>query len=222
VRQLNLVGLVCLSVFVLTAVMSSSASALLLPEILPQAAERTWTGEADGTNTLFEFSGGQKFECKETTVTGTEEAKKPLGLYHMAFKNCGGVSCTTAGDAAGTILLLGTWHLVFDQEKPELLTGTLFLVELTKMECSLLGKVEIKGSILCLDLPLLTDQRHFLFHCTQDKGVADEKKYFNAGDKAGSEGKVQLLASKNGGTFEEWAELALGLVLYKEGLSIDA
>jgi hypothetical protein len=225
-RQLKLIGLACLALFALTAAMASSASALILPEILPLLnEERKFTGENDGTTPILEAKGGNKVECPGgATASGTEEAKKPLGLFHITFKGCksSGFKCNTIGDEPGIILSLGTWHLVFDQEKPELLTATLFLPEATKFECTGFAKIEVKGSLLCLDLPLLADKKHFLFHCTQTKGVADEKLYLNAGDVVGDNGKVQLLCNKNGLAFEECGEFALGLVLYEKEVTVDA
>jgi hypothetical protein len=220
-RQLKLVGLACLALFALTAAMASSASALILPEILPLVEGRTFTGENDGANPILESVGGTKVECKGgATATGTEEAKKPLGLFHITFKGCkAGLACTGEGDEKEVILSLGTWHLVFDQEKPELLTATLFLPDVTKFECGFV-KIEVKGSVLCLDLPLLADKRHFLFHCTQNKGVGDEKLYFNAGDKAGDNGKVKLECKKGVEAVEECGELALGLVLYEKEITL--
>jgi hypothetical protein len=226
-RQLKLIGLACLALFALTSAMASSASALVLPEILPLVEERKFTGENDGgePELVASAAGTEPIKCTgATALEGTEEAKKPLGLYHIHFTGCKSnilgtlTPCNSEGDLKEVILNLGTWHLVFDQEKPELLTATLFLPELVLIECGKV-KIHVEGSVLCLDLPLLTDKRHFLFHCTQNKGVADEKKYFNAGDKVGTEGKVQLLCNFGFG-FKECAELALGLVLYEKAIEL--
>jgi hypothetical protein len=228
-KQLKLVLLACLALFVLTGVFVSSASAGLLPEILPLVEGRNFTDENDGAPPQL-VSTEEKtapIECTGATSTGTEEAKKPLGSYHITFKGCkteeGGlkVSCNSEGDAKEVILNLGTWHLVFDQEKPELLTATLFLPEHTTIICAGFVKILVLGMVLCLDLPLLADKRHFLFHCTQKGGVADEKLYFNAGDVAGDNGKVKLECKKGAGVYLECAELALGLVLYEKEVTLD-
>jgi hypothetical protein len=232
-RQLKLVGLACLAVFALTAAMASSASALLLPEILPLIGnERTFTGENDGTapELVSTEAGTHPIKCEAATATGTEEAKKPLGSYHITFTKCkteeGGlqVPCNSEGDAKETILNLGGWHLVLDQETPELLTATLFLSETTKIVCGGIAKIEVKGSVLCLDLALLTGGKHYLFHCKEKAGVAEERTYLNAGDKEGTNGTAQLTCKKNAGLVVECAELALGLVLYSgtEALTVDA
>jgi hypothetical protein len=218
-RRLKFLGLALLAVFASAAALSASASALVLPEILPlSATERTWTGKNDAANPKLVSTSGSETTCESATATGTEEAGKPLGLFHIEFKGCGVTSpfpakCTGLGDATtGVILSLGTWHLVFDKTTPELLTATLFLLDTVHFTCGGIVLVEVKGNLVCLDLEPTVKKAEHLFHCTQTAGVPADKEYFN---DSGVKVTPKLECSENGGAFKECAELALGTVLYK-------
>jgi hypothetical protein len=217
-RSLKLLGMALIAALALGA-MATTAFALVL-QLPKEETARTFTGKADGaTNPKFETVGGTFVECTSAPGTGTEEAKaKPLGLFHIEFKGCKGdkenkkVACNGLGDAAETILVLGTYHLWYDSLSP-LGVATVFLLDEVHFECkfifiTLLFKV--KGSVVCLDLEPTVSKKEHLFHCTQNKGVADEKIFW---DESGIEQKAQLLQSENDGAFSESGELALGVVI---------
>jgi hypothetical protein len=95
-----------------------SVSASALPVVLPESAsERSWTGKNIGTPEV-ETTAGESLACTAATAEGTEQSKKPLGIYHLHITGCstlGGLAtCSSLGDAAGSILITGSWHLVFD------------------------------------------------------------------------------------------------------------
>jgi hypothetical protein len=215
-RPLRLFGLLLVAMVTAVTVFSASASAAL-PQILPESAsERTWKGANVGETELTVLGGAFAVKCKSATGEGTEEAKKPLGLFHITFKECktvaGLVPCTGLGDTSGTILALGQWHLVFDN-LTVLSTATLFLVEpLVHFECA--GKlILVLGSVLCLDLAPLTQSLTHEFHCKTNgtAGDPEETKYWNA---SGVEQKAELLSSENEGAETMSAQSGLGTVTY--------
>jgi hypothetical protein len=235
-------------VFAAAAAMSASASALVLPLVLPRQA--TWTGDSTGEPQLISLAG--TVTCTASKAEGTEEeqelakGKHSLGLYHITFTGCksSGVACNSKGDVKETILTLGLWHLVYDKfsakendTEANLGVAILFKVgglELTSgedpppdlvLECAGgLVKITILGQVLCLVLEYKTKSKKKNFHCIANKekpDVAEEKEYFNGEDKENNPVKISLLCAKAGGKEEECAELALGLVDYKEEVVID-
>lgn len=224
-RRLKFLGLVLVAVFASAAALSTSAYAVSLPENLPLTSTGgKITGNSEGEPSL---NGATEIKCKEAPSEGTEEAGKegvaPAGTYHITFKGCstlsGLVKCNSLGDASGVILALGTWKLVFDVISPELLTATVFTQEVIHIECST-TLVEVKGSVLCLDLKPTESNVTHSFHCIAEKAKATEKHYFSK-DPGGTEVAVQLLCALNHGAFEECAELALGSVKTEKALSAD-
>jgi hypothetical protein len=214
-RLVRFVGVAVAVAFVLAGALSAVASAAL-PVILPLAtAERKWTGKSDGTVIELVTTGGETVSCESAPASGTEEKEKPLGLFHIEFRNCklNGVDlCTGLGDPTnGVILSLGTWHLVFDQLKPELLTATLFLLETVHFTCELgiPDLVEVSGTLVCLDLEATVKKFEHLFHCNQSKGVQSNTVWFN---EAGTEQKAALTCNLAHISKVGCAELALGTV----------
>lgn len=224
-RRLKLLGLALLAVFASAAALSSSALALELPENLPVSeSTRTFTGKNEG-ETEFKTVGIAPVKCTEVTGEGSEEAKKPLGTVHFDFKNCTTeesglkVKCTGLGETtSGTILVLGTWHLVFDRKKggtfAELTTGPLFLISLVHFSCSSLILVEVHGEQLCLHLKATEKSTTHSFHCVVAGTTENEQsEEWCKKDVAGActEPVVpRLRASVNHAAEVESAELALG------------
>jgi hypothetical protein len=209
----KLLGLALVAVFAASIAMTAVASAANLPENLPTSTERTWKGEAE-EKTELETVSGSKVTCTGAGAEGNEEAGKPLGSFHITFSGCAslGQSCTGLGDTtAGTILVLGTWHLVFDKKTPELLTAVLFLIEHVHFSCSALVLVEVLGSVLCLELKVTEKSTTHLFHCIQSKGVQEDKSYFN---EAGTEVAAGLKCSINHAAEQECGQLGLAKVTY--------
>jgi hypothetical protein len=216
-RQVRLLGLVLMAIFALGVTLSAMASAELNITNLPETnTGKNWKGKNDEAKPQL-VGLNATVTCEKATATGTEEKAHPLGLFHITFGECsavvGGlkVTCTGLGEAAGVILSLGTWHLVYDQISPELLTATLFLPELTHFSCSVL-LVEVKGELLCLDLEPTTKKLSHLFHCHQKEALQLETKYWTDQEPTKEVTKAELLCSENHGEFKHCAELALGLV----------
>jgi hypothetical protein len=228
-RYFKLFGLALVAVCAVGAMLVSSAFALptLLIGTTGEGAS-TWTGEnVPGTVTTLETTGAPaKVECKKAVAEGTVEAKKPLGTYHINFKECADSvlkkACTGTGDEAGLILTLGTWHLVYDTLKAGL-TGSgvaiLFLTGKVNFECTATGaKIEVKegGMVLCLILNPEALTKTFEFHCKLRVGSfgPEETKYDN---EAGTMVSITPLEAKeNAGAFKESVQVGLGTVVYPE------
>src|SRR6202035_2679913 len=150
-RRFKLLGLALMAVFIAAVAVVGTASAAL-PKVLPEAA-KNWTGASDGGGIV--LLGSADITCTEAPATGTLEANKPLGSFHIEFKNCttekGAIKCTGLGDSAGVILALGTWHLVFDN-LTTLSVATLSLFEKIHLNCSALVLVLVSGELVCLGL----------------------------------------------------------------------
>jgi hypothetical protein len=223
-------------VFAATAVLATSAFALELPEILPTSSvTRTWTAESEG-EPQFKMLNSEHVElvvnCEKATGEGTEEPKKPLGLFHVHLLGChttiGGtrVSCTDLNHlTAGEILVLGTWHLVWDRENgkefKELTTGVLVLEELAHFTCSIV-LVELKGELLCLTLKPTEENTTHFGHCVAN-GVEQTLEWCkkDVAGKCDEPVKPKLETSISHSTFEPSADLGLGRVTTKEKMFAD-
>jgi hypothetical protein len=234
-RGFKLPTLALVAVFAMAAVLSTSAFAVE-PINLPESSTgRTWTGESEGqpefsTETM-EVGISAVWLCSGAESEGTEEAKKALGLFHIRFLGCrtsiGGtvVKCTGLNDAAGEILLLGTWHLVFDRRIggsfEKLTTAILFLVEPAHFSCVVL--FEFKGELLCLHLKPEEEAQTHSFHCVRSGDEQTEEWCMkgDVGEKCEEPLKAKLESSINRTTFRNAALQALGNMTYKEAIFAD-
>jgi hypothetical protein len=215
-RRVKSLALALVALAAALAMMSSAALALTLPENLPTSAVvRNWTGETEGS---YNLDLPAPVTCETATTEGTEEAGKPLGLFHEHLKNCTGeegkVKCTGEGEEAGVILILGNWHLVFDRKKGgtfvELTTAILYLLTPVKFKCTVFFTVELKGEQLCLHLKPTEKAISHSDHCIAE-GLKQTEEWCKS-DVGGTcvEAVVPvLLANQNGGAFKEVAGLGL-------------
>lgn len=217
-KRLNLLGVVLMAVFALSAFAATAAFAL--PEHLPKGA---WTGKNDGTGKpKLETAAKSVIECGKAKGSG-EDTSDTLGKFTIDFEECKtpsffNAACNSAGDASGVILSTGEYHYVYDTLSP-LGIAILFLPNETTFECASFLKTKVKsqganGGLVCLILEPTVKQVTHLFHCEQENGKQKEKVYWN--DKSEEVKKVELLCSLNGGAFEECAELALAETTFKE------
>jgi hypothetical protein len=214
-------GLFCavLCVCAVGAVMASSAFALPTLLIGPEEGGFTWTGKEIGKVETEIKSGGQII-CQSATAEGTVEAKKPLGAYHSDGRDCtlSGNLCTGTGDEMGTILGLGSWHLVYDTLVAGLAgsgVAVLSLGSAVKFECDgSLFKIEVKagGMTLCLVLNPTALTKTFELHCNRRAGGfgPEETKYDNASGTWVSITPTE--ASVNGSAFEETIGVGLATI----------
>jgi len=205
----------------LTATLAATAHAL--PTILPETI-KSWLGKNVGTFVL-ETGGGSVVECKSAGQEGTVEQPKALGLFHIHFRECSAKAsgiiaktCTGLGDEPGTILSLGSWHLVWDSLEP-LGVAILYLLDNVHFVCSfeIIGNklyiVPLGAMVLCLVLNPTTLTAVFEFHCKAvAAGVTEESKYYNEGGTLVSIHRNE--SAVNEGTEEESVEKALGTLEY--------
>jgi hypothetical protein len=238
-RRFTLLGLALMAVLAAASAISTSAFALELPENLPASTTRTWSGKAEGSPE-FKTEEAMPVTCSTlTSAEGTETSSKPpLGLFHLHFVGChaevGGreVKCTDLDHTtSGEILVLGTWHLVWDRKAggsfTELTTAVLFLVEPVHFECSALVSIEVKGEQLCLHLNATEKALTHSFHCIAEEPVAGKPKQTEEWCKKDVGGVCtepvapKLEASINHGVVKVAAEQALGNTTYKEQIFAD-
>jgi hypothetical protein len=219
-KRFTLLGVVLIAIFAASAALSAVAFADETPLDLPFVANETMTGKSEG-EPEFKSSNGTVI-CKEATEEGNIESNlPPLGLFHIHFKGCKdkatGVTCTGLGEESGVILVLGKWHLVWDEKlkaKYELHTATLFLVEPVHFTCFIV-LIEVKGETLCLDLKEEESEKTHSFHCV---GEESEKKFLQNDEWCKKDVKaecVELITPKletsiNHEAFGGSFELALG------------
>jgi hypothetical protein len=224
-RYWKLFGVAVVAVCALGA--SLAVSAFALPTILPESI-KTFTGKNVGEAKLESSGAGEHIvTCKTATAEGTVEQPKPLGLFHIIFKECNakaegleGEGCTGLGDAAKTILSLGSWHLVYDSLGTELSkagVAILFLLDNVHFVCKfpIVGErlilVPLGGMVLCLVESPTTLTTTFTFHCEkQAKGVTKESKYYNGSGTLVS--ISTLLSAESEGTPAESVESASGTI----------
>jgi len=230
-QRLKIIGLTLMATFALSAVVSVTAVAAL-PSVLNEKKEESaqkFTGESGSTE--FIKLNGKKIECKASTVEGASEAKKPLGLFHVHFTGCGGLAgaaCTGEGDKEKEILILGTFHIVYDKLASEGSLGAaiLFLIPRTHFTCTLIGVkvlILLEGQLLCLIKPINTFAKHFEIVCEQGKENGDpgETTYWNDKEEA-VDIKNGLLVEENTGAFEMASKLGSILILTSENVEIMA
>jgi hypothetical protein len=230
-RQVKLLGLALVAVFALTVALSTAALAKPILILPTSEKERKWKGTDDSTELedpvpILEALFG-KVICQKATAEGTEEAKGiPLGLFHITFSTCETevigkkTKCNGEGDAAGVILSLGTWHLVFDKITPELLVATLLLPNQITFTCGALATITVLGELLCLDLEPTSSKLSHLFHCHQKEALQLETTYWTH-DKEKEVKGAELKCKLNSGAYAHCGELALGLIEHEVALFAD-
>lgn len=181
----------------------TTANEAIGPVILPTlTAEEKWTGES-GKDTLEVLKNAFSVVCQKDKSEGTIETSKPLGLFHIDFEGCKAavVACTGLGEAKEVILLLGTYHLVFDTlgaKLSEAGVGILFLFEPAHFECT--GKlVGVEGQLLCLIKNPNEKAKHFEIVCKKGKETGDpgETVYWNEEGKEVKMGEELFLLKEN-------------------------
>jgi len=231
-HRLKILGFALMAVFALSAIASATASAL--PEVLNEAAEQAsqkFTGTSGATELI--KLNGKKVECAASTAEGLIEKGKPLGLFHIHFTNCkglAGASCTGEGDKEKEILVLGTFHIVYDKLTSEGSLGAaiLFLIPRFHFTCTLFTVkvlILVQGELLCLIKPINTFAKHFEVICsqvsTEKPGDPAETVYWN--DKGEAVNIPNgLLGEENTEAFEMSAELGEGLILTEVNVEIMA
>jgi len=219
-KRFRLLGLLLVALFVAAMAMSAVASAAdETPLNLPFTAGETFTGKSEGAPKFISAAG--TIVCLEATALLPENTIEsnlpPLGKFQIHFIDCleetTKTKCTGLGETPeGTILVKGTWHLVWDEKGAEfeLTVATLFLVETVHFTCGAL-LIKVEGEQLCLDLKPTELSKTHSFHCIAN-GQKQEDSWCKKDVAAGCKELVTpvLKASVNEAVPAESAELALG------------
>jgi hypothetical protein len=172
-RRPGLLGVLLVAAFVAALALSAVAAADETPLNLPFTAGEKFSGKSEGEPEFISSNG--TIICKEAKGVEAESAYEsnlpPLGKFKIDLTGCkdklGGTECTGLGEAAGTILVGGTFHLVWDEEGAtfELTVGTLFLVSTVHLICGTTVLFTLEGEMLCLDLKPTESSKTHSFHC---------------------------------------------------------
>jgi hypothetical protein len=224
-QRIKLLGLAILAVFALSAVVSATAFGSEI-SVLSKAKVSTSNLKFSGTSkkeTVFTILNGfAKTKCPEVVTEGQQEGTGLLGTFHLHWKGCTtnlGGTCTGLNDTAepGTILALGTFHLVYDKlgAGAELGVAMLFLLEHVHYTCEggFVPKtlVLVLGEVLCLVKPVGTLTTALTIGCEGNSGDPLETTYWKSNN--GEEVKMgtnALLGSQNEGAFEMSAQSGEG------------
>jgi hypothetical protein len=211
-RSIKYLGVAVVALVVL-AVTTSSALAVTLPSVLNIKTPQAVTGKGIGVVELQVLSG-LNVRCEESSAEANQTTEN-TGTFHIVFGKCKSSSpaatCTgkdgTVTDAAGVILSLGTFKIVHDVTE----TGSTYAILFeqspdTEFECTVLAKIKVLGSVLCLITSPTVEKESHEFVCANNKTVGDplETKYWFEM----KEGTASLLSSLNGGSEETAAEVA--------------
>jgi|GEM_PF-6995868 len=205
-------GLALVAAFALSAFAATSAFAgevSILTAAGTESNEVRISGKAASTATFGILEGFATIKCGEGEGEGHQEGKTLLGVGHGQLTKCttsAGGTCTGLNDSvAGTILVLGTTHIVIVSRSP-LTLGILSLVEhlhftCTKVSGFLTILVLVKGQYLCGLTPLTLGTEKTVT-CRGKSGDAENTTYFNEEGKEVNIGTEALLTSENEGTFK--------------------
>jgi hypothetical protein len=157
--------------------------------------------------------GGSKIICPEVHFRFHQEPNSNLGTFHFDFLKCEEptlkAKCTGLGEAtAGEILVLGTYHLVYDGLSP-LGSAALMLINEVHFACSIV-LLKVKGEVLCLVSMAAMKSSKLKLECTQTGGDPGEVKYWKTSEGAVTEIPNGLLASESDGEFKDAGEKASG------------
>jgi hypothetical protein len=200
-RHFKLLGVAVMALFAL-AITASSASALTLPDVSTALAgakypiHLTYTNKtlkSELENTGAEALTGEGFllllEITKLTSFGTFDA-----LFEHVTETSSKEKCFSTGDALGTVLTLGTFHVVPLPPESGKTVGTLYEPNEVVITCAEL-KIHIKGSQLgTLTVPAAEATETVLLQgtLTGSKGKPTKNKYLN---DEGKEAGATLLAN---------------------------
>lgn len=123
-------GVAFMMVLVLTSIASGSASAESTPNILPLGTVANPL-EFKSSSAKSTFGSGVLSVTSEKSEGEGSGTSEKLGSFHVQFlesKSSVLGTCTGAGDAAGTILVLGEYHIRSFKEGTLLMTAVIFLL----------------------------------------------------------------------------------------------
>jgi hypothetical protein len=136
-KRVRLLGLVFLAIFALGAVVSATASAEEMPNMLPGEGKEGTQKATSGTGTL-ETASGKAVTCSKDEGSGKSTTKK-LGEFDILFSPCNGSfgsTCWGLDDKESllSVLVLGTWHLRY-YSLPSHTVAIIFLIKHVHLWC---------------------------------------------------------------------------------------
>jgi hypothetical protein len=145
-------------------------------------------------------------KCTKTASEGTLEAGGKLGTFHLHFEGCStslGGECTGLGDAAKSILALGTLHLASNSGLT--LGYFLFLIEHLHFSCTVLGITKlflVLGELLCEVTPINTLTAKLTVTCKKGAERGDPAVTSYENDKGEAATLTNALQTSEGDTTE--------------------
>jgi hypothetical protein len=211
-RKLRMLGVVLVALFVVGAVAAATSSAVL-PISLPLATSANPVKFTDKSGAgTFRTLGG-------TVITGTsdestgEYLSTALGEFDILFLGVtsSGLSCTGLSDTVtGSILVLGTFHLVYLLWLTAKHVGVAFLLNEVHFTCGGLVLARVRGCLIGLILPVNTPVAttgHYTVTLKQSTATSGDQEYTTYLNEENNGSVKCLLESSTGtGAFESAAE----------------
>ena len=196
-RRSEVFALTLVVLGMLTAVSAATASAVELPEFTVESASTSTSGKS----TL--SIGNTKISCAGSAGSSSPLSKK-LSKFSFSLTTCklGGEQCHSLGDAAGTILVTGEYHLVRGTKAEEALLWILFVS--VHFECLFAETlITLRGNLLGALTPI--NLRSRIFHLVKSlfEGKQAITRFTN---NEGAEVEAKLEGSLNGGEFKSATE----------------
>jgi len=213
-QRLKVLCLGLMAVFMLSAIASASASAETLPKLSVETGGTGKFGASKLNLTGANIQSKKGVISKFSTTPGTSGR---LGTFDILTEEntIVGEPCLSLGDALGTILLTGEWHLVHLPKEPKHISY-LMLINETHVECPVTGLliIYLQGStILLLALPIETKTKAFKLLENVKEGKQECTEWV---DDAGVVHKTELVAALNGGKDKAATEETAGIELTTE------
>jgi hypothetical protein len=205
-RRLKFIGAAIMALLSLAAITAATASAAATaPNVLPEASELapiTFTGTSGATK----FGDGiEEIKSTESKSLSTQNSLK-LGTFDVLYigsKDVLGEACTglNTGEEKGSILVLGTFHVVDYKVGTELKVGVTFLIKPVHFSCGSAILVIVHGCVAAgINTPSNTLSKTLVFGLTSKSGDNEIIKVLNAENTA--EENCELTASQNEGEFK--------------------
>jgi len=183
-QRIRLVGMAFVLVLALSAIASSTASAVL-PEFSP--AKNNITESVGGKATFEQKEGIAAVTCTSSKGSGAITSAK-LGTFDELYLGCTAPlagKCTGLGDTVkGSILVLGEFHVRYIT-KPTDVAIIFLLNPEVHFECEkLIELVSVRGCVVSLVTPLNTKAKETKVKLKGSKGVQDVTEVLNEANTA--------------------------------------
>jgi hypothetical protein len=211
-RKLRMLGVALVALFVVGAVAAATSSAVL-PISLPLATSANPVKFIDKSGRgTFRTLSGTVVNATSDESTG-EYLSTALGEFDVLFLGAtsSGLSCTGLPDTVtGSILTLGTFHLVYLLWLTAKHVGVAFLLNEVHFTCGGLVLVRVRGCVIGLLLPVNTPVAttgHYTVTLKQSTATSGDQEYTTYLNEENNGSVTCKLESSTGtGAFESAAE----------------